>query len=83
MARKRNIYKASVRSCARRILPLAVFGRIDGRSFGRLAAAHAASGDRLLVVVNRAKAPGRVSLGIGSGNTAYRFMNLKPLPIKR
>lgn len=28
-------------------------------------------------------APGRVSLGIGSGNTAYRFMNLKPLPIKR
>lgn len=28
-------------------------------------------------------APGRVSLGIGSGNSAYRFMNLKPLPIKR
>lgn len=28
-------------------------------------------------------APGRVSLGIGSGNTAYRFMNLKPHPIKR
>lgn len=28
-------------------------------------------------------APGRVSLGIGSGNSAYRFMNLKPLPIKK
>ena len=28
-------------------------------------------------------APGRVTLGIGSGNSAYRFMNLKPLPIKR
>ncbi len=28
-------------------------------------------------------APGRVTLGIGSGNSAYRFMNLKPLPIKK
>ena len=28
-------------------------------------------------------APGRVALGIGSGNSAYRFMNLKPLPIKK
>ncbi|MEZ5406935.1 MAG: LLM class flavin-dependent oxidoreductase [Acidimicrobiales bacterium] len=28
-------------------------------------------------------APGRVALGIGSGNSAYRFMNLKPLPVKR
>jgi 5,10-methylenetetrahydromethanopterin reductase len=28
-------------------------------------------------------APGRVQLGIGSGNSAYRFMNLKPLPVKR
>ena len=28
-------------------------------------------------------APGRVWLGIGSGNSAYRFMNLKPLPVKQ
>lgn len=28
-------------------------------------------------------APGRVQLGIGSGNSAYRFMNLKPLPIAK
>ena len=28
-------------------------------------------------------APGRVWLGIGSGNSAYRFMNLKPLPVKK
>jgi alkanesulfonate monooxygenase SsuD/methylene tetrahydromethanopterin reductase-like flavin-dependent oxidoreductase (luciferase family) len=28
-------------------------------------------------------APGRVVLGIGSGNSAYRFLNLKPLPHKR
>jgi len=28
-------------------------------------------------------APGRVVLGIGSGNSAYRFMDLKPLPIAR
>lgn len=30
-----------------------------------------------------ALAPGRVTLGIGSGNSAYRFMNLKPLPVKK
>jgi alkanesulfonate monooxygenase SsuD/methylene tetrahydromethanopterin reductase-like flavin-dependent oxidoreductase (luciferase family) len=28
-------------------------------------------------------APGRVWLGIGSGNSAYRFLNLKPLPAKK
>jgi len=28
-------------------------------------------------------APGRVTLGIGSGNSAYRFLNLKPLPIAK
>lgn len=28
-------------------------------------------------------APGRVWLGIGSGNSAYRFMDLKPLPIAK
>jgi alkanesulfonate monooxygenase SsuD/methylene tetrahydromethanopterin reductase-like flavin-dependent oxidoreductase (luciferase family) len=28
-------------------------------------------------------APGRVCLGIGSGNSAYRFMNLKPLPARK
>jgi alkanesulfonate monooxygenase SsuD/methylene tetrahydromethanopterin reductase-like flavin-dependent oxidoreductase (luciferase family) len=28
-------------------------------------------------------APGRVWLGIGSGNSAYRFLNLKPLPVKK
>jgi alkanesulfonate monooxygenase SsuD/methylene tetrahydromethanopterin reductase-like flavin-dependent oxidoreductase (luciferase family) len=28
-------------------------------------------------------APDRVSLGIGSGNSAYRFMNLKPLPARK
>jgi alkanesulfonate monooxygenase SsuD/methylene tetrahydromethanopterin reductase-like flavin-dependent oxidoreductase (luciferase family) len=28
-------------------------------------------------------APGRVTLGIGSGNSAYRFMDLKPLPIAK
>jgi len=30
-----------------------------------------------------ALAPGRVALGIGSGNSAYRLMNHKPLPIKK
>lgn len=28
-------------------------------------------------------APGRLVLGIGSGNSAFRFMNIKPLPIRR
>ncbi|MPY95746.1 MAG: LLM class flavin-dependent oxidoreductase [Acidimicrobiia bacterium] len=28
-------------------------------------------------------APGRVVLGIGSGNSAFRFLNLKPLPTRR
>src|SRR5690606_22647306 len=28
-------------------------------------------------------APGRVVLGVGSGNSAFRFLNLKPLPIRR
>ena len=30
-----------------------------------------------------ALAPGRTWLGIGSGNSAFRFMNLKPLPIAK
>lgn len=28
-------------------------------------------------------APGRVVLGAGSGNSAFRFLNLKPLPVRR
>ncbi len=55
----------------------------------RLATGVAVAGTRAAPVIAHSiasvatLAPGRVALGIGSGNTAYRFMNLKPLPIAK